>query len=94
MKKNHIRVTKPILLGFTNNSEIQISLFVFFLAIYLVALLGNFLAFTINRVDPTLQTHKYFYLQNLSQLEVCFTLVMIPKMLVDLVKSFLFGAVV
>lgn len=85
--ENHTQVTQFILLGFTNNPEMQVSLFVLFLLIYLVTLLGNFLIVTVTSVDPALQTPMYFFLRNLSLLEVCFTLVMVPKMLVDLVSS-------
>ena len=64
----------------------QVSLFVLFLVIYTVTLLGNFLIVTVTIMDPALQTPMYFFLRNLSLLEVCFTLVMVPKMLVDLVS--------
>ncbi|CAO2581768.1 Olfactory receptor 10A7 [Lemmus lemmus] len=52
----------------------QVSLFVLFLAIYSVTLLGNFLIITVTSVDHALQTPMYFFLRNLSLLEVCFTL--------------------
>uniref|UniRef100_A0A452S7R8 Olfactory receptor n=1 Tax=Ursus americanus TaxID=9643 RepID=A0A452S7R8_URSAM len=84
--ENHTRVTEFILLGFTNNPEMQVPLFILFLVIYTVTLLGNFLIITVTSVDPALQTPVYFFLRNLSLLEVCFTLVMVPKMLVDLVS--------
>ncbi|CAK6443355.1 unnamed protein product [Pipistrellus nathusii] len=85
--ENHTRVTEFILLGFTNNPEMQVFLFVLFLVIYTVTFLGNFLIVTVTSVDSALQTPMYFFLRNLSLLEVCFTLVMMPKMLVDLVSS-------
>ncbi|KAM5251196.1 LOW QUALITY PROTEIN: olfactory receptor 10A7 [Hipposideros larvatus] len=81
--ENHTRVTEFILLCFTNNADVSFS--ILFLVIYTVTLLGNFLV-TITSVDPVLQTPMYFFLLNLSLLEVCFTLVMAPKMLVDLVS--------
>ncbi|XP_040845408.1 olfactory receptor 10A7 [Ochotona curzoniae] len=84
--ENHTRVTEFILLGFTTNPKIQVSLFILFLAIYMVTLLGNFLIVTVTSVDPGLHTPMYFFLRNLSLLEVCFTLVMVPKMLVDLLS--------
>ncbi|XP_058415201.1 olfactory receptor 10A7-like [Diceros bicornis minor] len=65
----------------------QVSLFVLFLVIYMVTLSGNFLIVTVTSVDPALHTCMYFFLQNLSLLEVCFTLVMVPKMLVGLVSA-------
>jgi olfactory receptor len=84
--ENHTRVTEFTLLGFTNNPRMQIFLFILFLAIYTVTLLGNFLIVIVTSVDPVLQTPMYFFLRNLSLLEVCFTLVMVPKMLIDLVS--------
>ncbi|XP_037703985.1 olfactory receptor 10A7-like [Choloepus didactylus] len=84
--ENQTRVTEFILLGFSNNPEMQVPLFVLILAIYTVILLGNFLIVTVTCVDPALQTPMYFFLRNLSLLEVCFTLVMVPKMLVDLLS--------
>ncbi|XP_069442567.1 olfactory receptor 10A7 [Ovis canadensis] len=85
--ENHTQVTEFILRGFTNKPEMQVSLFVLFLVIYTVTLLGNFLIVTVSIMDPALQTPMYFFLRNLSLLEVCFTLVMVPKMLVDLVSQ-------
>ncbi|XP_041531924.1 LOW QUALITY PROTEIN: olfactory receptor 10A7-like [Microtus oregoni] len=85
--ENHTRITEFVLLGFTNNPDMQASLFVLFLAIYSVTLLGNFLIIAVTSVDHALQTPMYFFLRNLSLLEVCFTLVMVPKMLVDLVST-------
>ncbi|XP_057613405.1 olfactory receptor 10A7 [Chionomys nivalis] len=85
--ENHTRITEFVLLGFTNNPDMQVFLFVLFLAIYSVTLLGNFLIITVTSVDHALQTPMYFFLRNLSLLEVCFTLVMVPKMLVDLVST-------
>jgi olfactory receptor len=54
--ENHTRVTEFILLGFTNNPGMQIFLFILFLAIYTVTLMGNFLIVTVTSVDPVLQT--------------------------------------
>ena len=84
--ENHTQVTEFTLRGFTNNSEMQVSLFVLFLVIYTVTLLGNFLIVTVTSMGPALQTPVYFFLRNLLLLGVCFTLVMVPKMLVDLVS--------
>ncbi|XP_038170974.1 olfactory receptor 10A7 [Arvicola amphibius] len=85
--ENRTRITEFVLLGFTSNPDMQVSLFVLFLAIYSVTLLGNFLIITVTSVDHALQTPMYFFLRNLSLLEVCFTLVMVPKMLVDLLST-------
>ncbi|XP_077024186.1 olfactory receptor 10A7-like [Tamandua tetradactyla] len=84
--ENQTRVTEFVLLGFSNNPEMQVTLFVLILAIYAVTLLGNILIIVVTSVDPALQTPMYFFLRNLPLLEVCFTLVMVPKMLVDLMS--------
>ena len=61
------------------------SLFCSWSSIHTITLLGNFLIVTVTSMDPALQTPMSFFLRNLSLLEVCFTLVMVPNMLVDLV---------
>ncbi|XP_029435381.1 olfactory receptor 13C9-like [Rhinatrema bivittatum] len=77
-----------ILLGFSDLSlEMQRFLFVLLLLIYILALVGNLLVFTILTVEPALHTPMYFFLRNLSFLEICFTTVTAPKTLVVLLAE-------
>ncbi|XP_078518536.1 olfactory receptor 5J3-like [Lissotriton helveticus] len=81
--KNQTSVTEFILLGFSNNPAVQRCLFALFLAVYLTTLSGNLLIVTITRLDPRLHTPMYFFLGNLSFLDLCYSSVTLPKMLVD-----------
>ncbi|KAM3931091.1 olfactory receptor 5P52-like [Leptodactylus fuscus] len=81
---NHTTVTKFILLGLSQNLTICIFLFVMFLKLYILTILGNiFLIFTII-VSPKLHTPMYYFLCNLSFLDLCYSSTSVPKLLVDL----------
>ena len=68
-------------------TEIQSLLFPTFLFIYLVTLLGNSLIILVTLADPMLHSPMYFFLRNLSFLEIGFNLVIVPKMLGTLVAQ-------
>ncbi|XP_029435389.1 olfactory receptor 10A7-like [Rhinatrema bivittatum] len=77
-----------ILLGFSDFSlQIQRFLFVLLLLIYTLAVMGNLLVFTVLTLDSTLHTPMYFFLRNLSFLEICFTSVTAPRTLVVLLAE-------
>ncbi|XP_014382431.1 olfactory receptor 10A7-like [Alligator sinensis] len=78
---NQTVVTEFILLGFPTLKQFQFLLFVVILVIYITSLLGNILIILITMVDPALSSPMYFFLRNLSFLEICFTLVVVPKLL-------------
>ncbi|XP_053900967.1 olfactory receptor 10A4-like [Malaclemys terrapin pileata] len=84
---NQTMVTEFILLGFSNLPQLQRLLFVVFLAAYVITLMGNILIILITTVEPALQSPMYFFLQNLSCLEICFTSVIVPKMLANLLSA-------
>ncbi|XP_074131991.1 olfactory receptor 10AG1-like [Sminthopsis crassicaudata] len=73
-----------ILLGFSEFPNIQGFLFVLFLFIYISILLGNSLIIVITNVEPALQTPMYYFLGNFSFLEICYTSVTLPRMLMNL----------
>ncbi|XP_029437098.1 olfactory receptor 10A7-like [Rhinatrema bivittatum] len=86
--ENQTLVTGFILLGFSDLSpQLQRFLFVLFLLFYILAVMGHLLIFTILTVDPVLHTPMYFFLRNLSFLDVCFMTVTIPKTLVNLLAE-------
>ncbi|XP_025050480.1 olfactory receptor 10A7-like [Alligator sinensis] len=76
-----------ILLGFSNFPHLQHLLFSVFLSTYLFTLAGNLLIIFLTHVDAALQTPMYFFLRNLSFLEICYTTVNIPKMLASLLME-------
>uniref|UniRef100_A0A6I8NBL2 G-protein coupled receptors family 1 profile domain-containing protein n=2 Tax=Ornithorhynchus anatinus TaxID=9258 RepID=A0A6I8NBL2_ORNAN len=84
---NQSHVTEFILLGFSNLHEFQVILFMIFLVIYLIAVIGNSLLILVSTVDPTLQTPMYFFLRSLSLIDISYTTVIIPKMLINLLSK-------
>ncbi|XP_038621173.1 olfactory receptor 10A7-like [Tachyglossus aculeatus] len=91
---NQSLVTQFILMGFSNFREFQVILFMIFLGIYLIALIGNSLLVLVSMVDPSLQTPMYFFLRSLSLMDIGYTTVVNPKMLINLLskdKSISFG---
>eukprot|EP00079_Xenopus_tropicalis_P037323 XP_017951094.1 PREDICTED: olfactory receptor 145-like [Xenopus tropicalis] len=70
-----------IIQGFSDTPELQISLFVLFLGIYLIILLGNLIIFLVISCNPHLHTPMYIFLQNLSLIDIFSTLDIFPKML-------------
>ncbi|XP_028019210.2 olfactory receptor 1361-like [Balaenoptera acutorostrata] len=82
-RDNQTGVTEFILLGLSGQSEQEKVLFGLFLWMYLVTLIGNFLIVFATNCDSHLQTPMYFFLANLSCVNICFSSVTIPKMLVN-----------
>ncbi|KAM6400645.1 LOW QUALITY PROTEIN: olfactory receptor 10AG1-like [Pluvialis apricaria] len=76
-----------ILLGFSDHSSLQGLCFTVFLVIYLVVLMGNSLIALITVVDSSPHNPMYFFLRNLSFLEICYTSVTLPKMLVGFLRE-------
>ncbi|XP_013218717.2 olfactory receptor 7A10 [Ictidomys tridecemlineatus] len=73
-----------LLLGLAENQELQPLLFGLFLSMYLVTVLGNLLIILATISDSHLHTPMYFFLSNLSFVDICFTSTTIPKMLVNI----------
>ncbi|XP_065270304.1 olfactory receptor 10C1-like isoform X2 [Emys orbicularis] len=84
---NKTFVTQFVILGFSNHTDGNIILFVVFLCIYIITVLGNILIIIAISVDPALHTPMYFFLRNLSFLEICYTSVTLPKMLSNLLSE-------
>ncbi|XP_072255217.1 olfactory receptor 5V1-like [Pyxicephalus adspersus] len=84
---NYSKVEEFILLGLTKRLELQIALFVLFLIIYVISLMGNVLIIFVSRISPRLHTPMYFFLSNLSFLDICFISSVLPKMLINLLSQ-------
>ncbi|XP_075782193.1 olfactory receptor 5AR1-like [Pelodiscus sinensis] len=80
---NHSVVTEFILTGLTDRPELQVPLFVLFLLIYIVSMVGNGGMTLLIISDPRLHTPMYFFLGNLSFCDFCYSFVIAPKMLQD-----------
>ena len=75
------------LLGISSDPQLQKPLFAVFLIMYLVTLVGNVLIILAIHSDARLHTPMYFFLRNLSFMDICFTTVIVPKMLVNLLSE-------
>ncbi|XP_068945373.1 olfactory receptor 5V1-like [Petaurus breviceps papuanus] len=86
-RRNQTVVTEFIFLGFSNHPELQGLFFLIFLVVYLVTLLGNLLILTAIRINPVLHTPMYYFLSNLSFLDICYTSTTVPIMLVNFFRE-------
>ncbi|XP_003468252.2 olfactory receptor 7G1-like [Cavia porcellus] len=82
--KNQTFVSEFLLLGLTDDPELQPLIFSLFLVIYLVTILGNLLIILAISSDSHLNTPMYFFLFNLSLTDICISTSTIPKMLVNI----------
>ena len=71
-----------ILLGLSSDWATQVALFVLFSVTYLLTLLGNVLIVLLIRLDSRLHTPMYFFLTNLSLVDVSYATSIVPQMLV------------
>ncbi|XP_003802494.1 olfactory receptor 5D13-like [Otolemur garnettii] len=74
-----------ILLGFSEYSNLQVPLFLVFLTIYMVTVLGNLGMIVIIKANPKLHTPMYFFLSHLSFVDFCYATTVTPKLLENLV---------
>ena len=79
--RNHSTVTDFILLGLPANPHTQALLFLLFLGIYLLTIMGNLMMLLVIKADFHLHTPMYFFLSHLSFVDICFSSVTVPKML-------------
>ncbi|XP_033918063.1 olfactory receptor 1020-like [Melopsittacus undulatus] len=86
MGGNHTQI-EFILLGITDRPCAQTPLFVFFLMIYIVTLVGNVGIITLVRVSPSLHTPMYFFLTHFAFTDICYSTVISPRMLADLLSE-------
>ncbi|XP_015991869.2 olfactory receptor 6C4-like [Rousettus aegyptiacus] len=84
MVGNQTSVIEFILLGLTNDTELQAVLFIFLLLTYVLSVLGNLTIIILTLLDYRLRTPMYFFLRNFSILEISFTSVFAPQVLVNI----------
>ena len=73
-----------ILVGFSDRPQLEIILFAFILIFYILTLVGNTAIILLSIVDSRLHTPMYFFLGNLSFLDLCFTTSIVPQLLWNL----------
>ncbi|XP_075121993.1 olfactory receptor 5AP2-like [Leptodactylus fuscus] len=84
---NTTHFTEFILLGLTDNPKLEIILFVLFFIFYIITLTGNLGILVAIRADPRLHTPMYFFLNNLSFLDLCYATIITPKTLVNFMSK-------
>ncbi|XP_014652527.1 PREDICTED: olfactory receptor 10K1 [Ceratotherium simum simum] len=81
---NETLVREFVFLGFSSLARLQLLLFMVFLLLYLFTLGTNAIIISTIVLDRALHTPMYFFLAVLSCSETCYTFVIVPKMLADL----------
>ncbi|XP_046534279.1 olfactory receptor 1L4-like [Equus quagga] len=84
---NQSHITEFLLLGLTSDPKWQVWLFASFLAMYLVNVSGNSVIIAAIQKDTHLHTPMYFFLSNLSFVDICFTNVIVPRMLANMLSK-------
>ncbi|XP_049737346.1 olfactory receptor 7G3-like [Elephas maximus indicus] len=82
--ENQTGLAEFLLLGLSENPELQPLLFGMFLTLYLITVAGNLLIILTISSDSHLHTPMYFFLSNLSFTDICFSTTTVPKMLVNI----------
>ncbi|XP_047630383.1 olfactory receptor 7D2-like [Phacochoerus africanus] len=81
---NQTWVLEFLLLGLSEDPELQPLLFGLFLSMYLVSVLGNLLIILAVSSDSRLHTPMYFFLSHLSFSDICYSSTIVPQMLVNI----------
>ncbi|KAG8560013.1 hypothetical protein GDO81_014736 [Engystomops pustulosus] len=71
------------LIGLSTNPSLQLLYFTIFLMMYMITLTGNIFIIIVVRTSPRLQTPMYFFLSNLSFIDLCLSSTVVPKLLVS-----------
>uniref|UniRef100_A0A452UA78 Olfactory receptor n=3 Tax=Ursus TaxID=9639 RepID=A0A452UA78_URSMA len=86
-KINQTFASEFILLGLSGYPKFEIIYFVLILVMYLVILIGNGILIIASIFDSRLHTPMYFFLGNLSVLDICYTSSSVPSTLVSLISK-------
>ncbi|XP_036738686.1 olfactory receptor 5L1-like [Manis pentadactyla] len=86
-QENCTSVTEFILLGLADAPELRVFLFLVFLLIYGLTVLGNLGMIVLIQVSSRLHTPMYFFLSHLSFVDFCYSTVILPKMLTSVLNE-------
>ncbi|XP_074985094.1 olfactory receptor 5J3-like [Caretta caretta] len=86
-KGNDTTVAEFILAGFTDYPELQVALFLIFLVVYVLTLLGNFGMIALIWTDSRFHTPMYLLLSNLSLVDLGYSSSIAPRVLVSLSRE-------
>ncbi|XP_034506496.1 LOW QUALITY PROTEIN: olfactory receptor 14A16 [Ailuropoda melanoleuca] len=80
-------ITKFLLVGFPDDQMLQRLYAAYFSLVYLVALMGNLFIITLTTIDQHLQSPMYFFLENLSLIDICYISVTVPKSVMNFLTN-------
>ncbi|XP_059566880.1 olfactory receptor 5L1-like [Myotis daubentonii] len=86
-KENCTIATEFILLGLSDVPELRVFLFMLFLLVYGVTVLGNVGMIALIQLSSRLHTPMYFFLSHLSFVDYCYSTIIVPKMLANIVNE-------
>lgn len=85
--ENQTTVTYFLLVGFSYSFPVRICLFLVFLLMYAITLVGNTIIMMVIKKDSNLQSPMYLFLSQLSFLDICYSSVTVPKVLLNFFHS-------
>ncbi|KAM9658866.1 olfactory receptor 5AP2 [Trichechus inunguis] len=85
--RNQTEVTEFILLGLSDDPDLQVILFVLFLSVYVATMVGNLGMIILIKIEACLHTPMYFFLSSLSFVDASCSSSVTPKMLVNLMAE-------
>uniref|UniRef100_F6ZMS3 Olfactory receptor n=1 Tax=Monodelphis domestica TaxID=13616 RepID=F6ZMS3_MONDO len=86
--ENYTKITKFILVGVSEQPMLQIILFMLGLTMYLITIIGNSLIIVVIILDARLHTPMYFFLSNLSLLDICGSTTTAPQSLINCLQDY------
>ncbi|XP_028359893.2 olfactory receptor 5AS1-like [Phyllostomus discolor] len=86
-ESNYSMPTEFLLVGFTDYLPLRVTLFLVFLIIYTLTVVGNTGLIILVNITSGLQTPMYYFLSNLSFLDISYSTAITPKMLVNFLTS-------
>ncbi|XP_053120508.1 olfactory receptor 13H1-like [Hemicordylus capensis] len=83
-EENKTAITEFILIGYSGRPKTRIGMILLLITVYSVTLVGNGLIILVTTTDPRLQNPMYFFLSNLSFLDICYSTSSIPQSIANL----------
>nr|XP_009006365.1 olfactory receptor 5AS1 [Callithrix jacchus] len=87
LESNYTMPSEFLFVGFTDYLPLRVTLFLVFLMVYTLTMVGNMLLITLVNINSSLQTPMYYFLSNLSFLDVSYSTAITPKMLANFLAS-------
>ncbi|XP_053319718.1 olfactory receptor 5F1-like [Spea bombifrons] len=85
-RSNKTYITEFILSGLTTHAKLQIPFFLLYLLVYVITFLGNTTIIALIRMTPGLQTPMYFFLINLSFVDILYSSTITPNSLANIIS--------